>query len=102
MTNKPTKKRIQQKHLDAVRKKAEQIELEMRKLRQQFLRQQREDRYKNIHNSRAELLKLFSVIKEFKFYSQLLDFIEEKNLSKVASLIKDIDLKDDINDTNKS
>ncbi|MDN6968925.1 hypothetical protein FCS83_10345 [Oenococcus sp. UCMA 17063] len=75
------------KQLESLRKKAHEIDLQMRKLRQQFLMQQREKKYKNICSAKVELLKLFNTISEFEFYQQLITFVEKKNLKKVYSLL---------------
>lgn len=75
------------KQLESLRKKAHEIDLQMRKLRQQFLMQQREKKYKNICSAKVELLKLFNTISEFEFYQQLITFVEKKNLRKVYSLL---------------
>ena len=75
------------KQLESLRKKAHEIDLQMRKLRQQFLMQQREKKYKNICSAKVELLKLFNTISEFEFYQQLITFVEKKNLRKVYSVL---------------
>lgn len=75
------------KQLESLRKKAHEIDLQMRKLRQQFLMQQREKKYKNICSAKVELLKLFNTISEFEFYQQLITFVKKKNLKKVYSLL---------------